>query len=146
MKIASIGRIVCTAAIFAVMGLSSGQAGSPASYMYILMVNMIGPSANSLWKTAGTPALNDQDWDQARQMAVRLAESANGVSAGGTTTEDIERARSGEWKTWASKFRDAVSLAASAAERRDQAALVAAADDLMEVCKGCHMAFPQAAQ
>ena len=90
--------------------------------------------------------LSDQDWNRVRQMAGRLSESAEAVSSGGTTPADIERAKSSEWKAWAGKFSDAVSLAVNAAERSDQAALVTAADDLMNVCKGCHTAFPQAAQ
>ena len=146
MKIGPIGRALCAAAVVLAMGLSNVQAGSPASYMYILMVNMIGPAANSLSKTAGAPVLSDQDWDRMKQMTARLNESAEAVLSGGTTPADIERARSSEWKSWAGKFSDAVSLADNATERRDQAALVRAANDLEDVCKGCHMAFPQAAR
>jgi len=146
MKVGLIGRVACVVAVSLTVAMSNGQAGSPASYMYILMVNMIGPAADVLYKTAATPVLSDQDWDRIKQMATRLSESAQAVSAGGTTSADIEREGSSEWKSWAGKFADTVSLAVNAAERRDQAALVAATDDLEEVCKGCHMGFPQAAQ
>ena len=114
--------------------------------MYVLMVDMIGPAANSLWAIAGAPALSDQEWARAKQMAARLTESAVSVSSGGTTFADIRRAETSEWKTWAGKFTDTVSLVASTIERKDKIAFAAAADDLMDVCQGCHTAFPQAAQ
>jgi hypothetical protein len=114
--------------------------------MYVLMVDMIGPAANSLWATAGAAALSDQEWVRAKQMATRLTESAVSVSSGGTTFADMQRAESSEWKTWAGKFTDTASLVANAIERKDKIALVGAADDLMDVCQGCHMAFPQAAR
>ncbi len=145
MKLALIGRAVCAATVIA-MGLSSLQARSPMSYMYILMVNMIGPAGNSLSQTAAMQTLSDQDWNRVKQMATRLSESVDAVSSGGTTPTDIERAKSSEWKSWAGKFADTVSLAVNAAERRNQTALITAADDLMDICKGCHTAFPQAPQ
>jgi cytochrome c556 len=146
MKVGMIGRVACVVAVSLTVALSNGQAGSPASYMYILMINMIGPAGNSLSQTAAIQTLSDQDWNRVKQMAARLNQSAEAVSSGGTTPADIERAKSREWKAWAGKFSDAVSLAINAAERRDKAALVAAADELAEVCKGCHSAFPEAAR
>ena len=125
---------------------SAGEARAPATYMYILMVDMIGPAANSLWAAAATPTLSDQDWARVKQITARLTESAGSVSFGGTTAGDIARAKSSEWKTWAGKYTDTLSLAANAVERQDKMALVAAADSLMEVCQGCHVGFPQAVQ
>jgi len=121
----------------------AGEARAPATFMYILMVDMIGPAANSLWAATAAPTLSDQDWVRVKQSTTRLSESAPSVSFGGTTTGDIERAKSSAWTSWAAKFTDKVSLAANAVERRDRMALVAAADDLLEVCEGCHVAFPQ---
>jgi hypothetical protein len=114
--------------------------------MYILMVNMIGPAANTLWQTAGGSMLGDQDWDRANEMTLRLTESVASLRFGGTSIEDIERAKSSEWTTWAGKFADTVSLAANAASRKDKVAFAAAAGDLIEACQGCHAAFPQAKQ
>jgi cytochrome c556 len=133
------------AAAFASSGSASGagEARAPATFMYILMVDVIGPAANSLWAAAAAPTLSEQDWVRVKQMTARLAESAQSVSFGGTTAADIERAKSSAWKSWAAKFTDKVSLAAAAAERKDKIAFTAAADDLLEVCEGCHVAFPQ---
>ena len=144
MKVSSIGRVACVVAVSLTVALSNGQAGSPASYMYILMINMIGPAGNSLSQAAAIQTLSDQDWNRVEQMAARLNQAAKAVSSGGTTPADIERAKSREWKAWAGKFSDAASLAVNAAERKDKAALVAAANELAEVCIGCHSAFPQA--
>jgi hypothetical protein len=125
---------------------SAGEARAPATYMFILMVDMIGPAANSLWGAAATPALSDQDWARAKEMTARLTESAVSVSFGGTTPEDIARAKSSEWQTWAGKYTNTLSLAANAVEDKDKMAFVAAADGLMEICQGCHVEFPQAVQ
>jgi hypothetical protein len=125
---------------------SAGEARAPATYMYILMVDMIGPAANSLWAAAATPTLSNQDWARVKEMTARLTESAESVSFGGTTAGDIARAKSIEWKTWAGKYADTLSLAANAIERKDKMAFVATADKLMVVCQGCHVAFPQAVQ
>lgn len=114
--------------------------------MYILMVDMIGPAANSLWAIAAAPALSDREWERAKQIAARLSEMAASVASGGTTAADTERAGSRDWTIWAGKFTDTVSLTAKAVERQDRPGLAAAADALVEVCQGCHTAFPQAAQ
>jgi cytochrome c556 len=113
--------------------------------MYILMVNMVGPPANSLWKMVGTQNLSDQDWERMKQLVARLSDSAIPISAGGNSNEEAERARSPEWKNWAGKLTNTVSSAAHAVEHKNQVALVAASDALVEACEGCHMAFPPAA-
>jgi cytochrome c556 len=141
----TIASAACLVAAATTAG-SAGEARAPASYMYILMVNMIGPAANSVSKAAEAQALNDQEWERVKQMTARLNESAAAVSAGGTTAEDIRRANSSEWKAWAVQFGQAVSRVANAAERKDRTALVAANDDLVAACEGCHVAFPQAAR
>ena len=125
---------------------SAGEARAPATFMYILMVDMIGPAANSWWAAAAAPTLSDQDWARVKQTTARLTESAHSVAFGGTTSEDIERAKSGAWKSWAAEFTDKASLAANAVERKDKRAFTAAADALLKVCEGCHVAFPQIAR
>jgi hypothetical protein len=114
--------------------------------MYTLMVDMIGPAANSLWAAAAVPSLSDQDWTRLKQATARLSESTWSVSFGGTTAADLERSKSSVWTSWTAKFTDKVSLAANAVESRDKQAFTAAADDLLAVCEGCHAAFPQAAR
>ena len=121
----------------------AGEVRAPATFMYILMVDMIGPAANSLWAAAAAPTLNDQDWVRLKQTTARLTESAHSVSFGGTTAGDIERSKSNAWAIWSARFADSVSLAAHAVERRDKQGLVAVADDLLKTCEGCHVAFPQ---
>ena len=142
----AVASATCLAAVSLGTALSAGEARTPSTYMYLLMVDVIGPAANSLWAAAGTPALSEQDWMRLKQMTARLTETANSVSFGGTTTVDVDRAKSSEWKAWAGKYTDTLSLAANAVERKDKAAFVAAADGLVDVCQGCHAAFPQAAQ
>jgi len=134
--------MVCFAVVLAATAWSSSRAQAPASYMYILMVNMIGPAANSLWETAGTETLSDGDWKRLAEASGRLTDMAATVSAGGTSAVETERASSAPWKEWSGKFTDAAMAAALAVERKDQAALVSASDSLVEACEGCHTAFP----
>jgi cytochrome c556 len=124
------------------MGMGNSQAQTPASYMYILMVNMVGPPATSLWEIVGAQSLSDQDWQRMKQAVARLSESASAVAVGGTSAGEAERAKSTEWQNWAGKLVATASSAARAVDRKDQMALLAASDVLIEVCEGCHTAFP----
>jgi cytochrome c556 len=144
MKIAwTVSRAACSAvALLAAAAWSSGQAQTPQSYMYILMVNMVGPPATSLWETVGAQRLNERDWQRIKEAVTRLSESASAVGIGGTSAGEAERAASGEWKNWAGKLIATTSSAARAVDRKDQMALLAASDTLVEVCEGCHTAFP----
>lgn len=123
---------------------SSGQAQTPQSYMYILMVNMVGPPATSLWETVGAPSLNDRDWQRMKEAAARLSEVAPAVAVGGNSASEAERAKSSEWRNWSGKLVATTSALNRAVDRKDQAALLAASDTLVEVCEGCHTAFPPA--
>jgi hypothetical protein len=129
-----------------VADLANGLAQTPQSYMYILMVNMVGPPATSLWETVGAQSLNDQDWQRMKEAVARLSESASAVAAGGNSAGEGERAKSSEWKAWAGKLMATTSSAAGAVDRKDQMALLAASDMLVEVCEGCHTAFPPVLQ
>lgn len=140
-------RTIClAAAAWMATGLSNGQAAAPASYMYILMLNMVGPPANSLWETLASESLSDADWQRMKDMVARLDESAAMISSGGTSAAEIERAKSSEWMTWAGRFASSASAATRAVESRDRMALLAASDALLEACEGCHMAFPSTAR
>lgn len=144
MKIArTVSCAACSAvALLAAAAWSSGQAQTPQSYMYILMVNMVGPPATSLWETIGAQRLNDRDWQRIKEAVTRLGDSASAVAAGGTSAAEVERAASSEWKNWAGRLVTTTSSAARAVDRKDQMALLAASDALVEVCEGCHTAFP----
>jgi cytochrome c556 len=135
----------CLAVVVSTAWNSSQAQQVPASYMHILMLNMVGPPENSLRETVGKRNLSDQDWERMKQVVARLTESATLVSTGGNSSEEAERAKSAEWKNWAGKFTDTVSIAARAVEHKDRMALVAASNAMVEACKGCHVAFPRGA-
>ena len=136
--------MVCIAAAVTAAGLEPSQAQIPQSYMYILMVNMVGPPATSLWETVGRQTLTDQDWQRMKEAMARLSESASAVAAGGTSASEAERAKSSEWRNWTGKLVATTSAATDAVDRKDQQALLAASDTLVEICEGCHTAFPPA--
>jgi cytochrome c556 len=143
-------RAVCRAACLSGAALFTTtfigvHAQAPQSYMYILMVNMVGPAANSLGRVADKENLSDQDWARIKEMVARLADSSTAVATGGNSPAEEERARSPDWKTWSGKFTATVSAVAEAAERKDRTALLAANNALVEACEGCHTTFPAAA-
>lgn len=143
----TVGRAACLVGVLLAATAWSGLAAQgPASYMYTLMLNMVGPAANVLWENVGAQTLSDSDWGRMKDAVARLTESATAVSAGGTSAAEIERAKSSEWNVWAGKFAETVSAAARAVDRKDQMAVVAASDAIVEACEGCHTAFPSAAQ
>ena len=118
-----------------------GAHAAPATYMYTLMLNIVGPPAMSLREMAGSTALSDRDWEQLRPIVRRLRDSAPLVSTGGTSTEDMQRAETSEWRRWSGMFAQTTAAAADAVERKDQVALKAANNALVQACSGCHMAF-----
>jgi cytochrome c556 len=113
--------------------------------MYIFMVNMVAPAANSLARFASQQEMRDQDWARVKEMVARLNDSSAALATGGNSSAEEERARSPEWKAWSARFTTAVSSTAEAAERKDRAALLGANDALVAACVGCHTAFPPAA-
>ena len=134
-----------SAAMLSAVAFTAVQAQAPQTYMYILMVNMVGPAANSLSRVAGKQEMTDQDWARVKEMAATLNDSSAAVATGGNSSAEEERARSPEWKTWSARFTAAVSSTAEAAERKELSALLAANDALVGACEGCHTAFPPAA-
>jgi cytochrome c556 len=133
------------AAMLSTVAFTAAQAQAPQTYMYILMVNMVGPAANSLSRVAGKEEMRDQDWVRVKEMVITLNNSAAAVATGGNSAAEEERARSPEWKAWSARFTAAVSSTAEAAERKDRAALLAASNALVAACEGCHTAFPRVA-
>ena len=143
-------RAICRAAclsgaVLSTTALVAVHAQAPQSYMYSLMVNMVGPAANSLGRVASKQEMSDEDWTRVREMVARLNDSSAAVATGGNSSMEEERVRSPEWKAWSGKFATTVSATAEAAERKDRTALLAANDALIKACEGCHTAFPPAA-
>ena len=134
-----------SAAVLCATALVAVHAQAPQTYMHILMVNMVGPAANSLARVAGKQEMNDQDCARVKEMVARLNDSSAALAIGGNSSAEEERAISPEWKAWSARFTASVSSTAEAAERKDRAALLAANDALVAACEGCHTAFPSAA-
>jgi len=128
----------------AVMGAppALGQTRAPFSYMYTLMMDVVGPAGNSMMERSALRTQGDEDWRRLKQDVVKLVGSTGQIAFGGTTAPEEQRAKSNEWQRWASKLSEAASAAERAIDHRDRAALLAANDRLAESCEGCHMAFP----
>ena len=110
--------------------------------MLTLMVNVVGPAANSLLERSASEILTDEDWRQLKQDVSKLKGSESQVAFGGTSEAEEQRAKSDTWRGWAGKLSEAASAAERAIDHKDKTALVVASNSLVEVCQGCHTAFP----
>ena len=74
--------------VFVVPAANGSQALAPFSYT--LMVNAVGPAANSLLERSASEILTDEDWRQLKQDVSKLKGSESQVAFGGTS--EAERA------------------------------------------------------
>jgi len=150
MKIARFcrARTALSASALAVLltaaGLSAVSAAAPAN-MVALMMEVVGPAVQPIWDGSYADKLTDQDWERIKKAAADLAASEQTIAVGGPAPAERQRANSPAWKEWYGKFTAAVTDANRAANAKDQMALATAGDTLVEVCEGCHTAFPAAA-
>jgi cytochrome c556 len=138
----TIVSLVAGMAFVVVPAAGGSQAQAPFSYMYTLMVTVVGPAANALLKRSADETLADEDWRRLKQDVSKLTESTSQVAFGGTSGAEEQRAKSDVWQGWASRLSEAASTVERAIDRKDKIALVTASDSLVEVCEGCHKAFP----
>ena len=127
---------ICTS-----LGMSSSQAQARFSYMYTLMINVVGPAANAVWERSASDTLREEDWRLLKLDSQRLAASADQIAFGGTSETEEQRAKSDTWQNWARAFREATSVLEQAVDQRDKTRVVSASDRLVEACEGCHMTF-----
>lgn len=135
-------------------GWSAGLAQTPSNQspnegvyadIHTFMVEAINPAANTVWDSGYADKLSEQDWERVKEAAAKLAETAPIIALGGPALDARERSKAPWWQGWAGRYSDTVLLTKRAADRRDQSALAAAGDTLVEVCEGCHMAVAAAA-
>ena len=123
---------------------SPGHAAAalPAAGMMQLMVQTIAPAAATVWTDSYSEKLTDDDWSRLRSAAVTLRETATIVAEGGTLPADRAKAASPAWTEWAQKYADLAAALERATQVKEQQALAAAGDAMVDVCGGCHTAFP----
>ena len=105
-----------------------------------LMEQTITPATNQLWRAWEEPS-TDEEWKQMEDAAVTLLAASSLVAAGGTGPMDNAWAAEPAWKAFNQAMIVAGRTALKASRERDQDSLLAAGDELLPPCEGCHQQF-----
>ena len=118
--------------VFLPLGMSINQ----------LMVAVVDDAAHGIWEGGNKKVpLTKDEWVEIRMNAFQVQATATLVSIGGTGAADRGWVTSPAFQEWARKLSDAAVSARTAVDAKDQKALRAAGDRLVEVCNDCHMQF-----
>ena len=96
---------------------------------------MISPASDAVFEASSNQPLDGKGWTAVRNQALVLAESGNLLMVG-TRVRD-----NGNWMKMSRAMVDAAALAATAAEKKDAMALVAATDTITVSCMECHRPY-----
>jgi hypothetical protein len=135
-------------ALFSVAAIAQ----TPSSYVPValttsaLMLDVATPATNPIWDKSYAPDLTDQDWNEAKQAASQLLAAASLISLGGSDAAENGWTDDPAWREWSRTLAATASAALKAVEAKDQSALAAAGDSLVEDCAGCHLVFDPTAR
>jgi hypothetical protein len=124
-------------ALFITAAMIFGQAPQPAGPQTIgtmkeLMLDVIYPTSDQIFYVGRNEKKTQKDWNEIRQSALVLAESANLLMAD-NRARDKER-----WMQDANLLWVVGNKAYEAAKIKDEAALEGLNSDLYEACQSCH--------
>jgi cytochrome c556 len=105
-----------------------------------LMEKTITPATNQLWSAWEAPT-TDEQWAAMEEAAVTLLAASNLTALGGTGPMDQSWVREPAWQAFDRAMIDAGEAALDASRKRDADALLAAGDQLLPPCEGCHQLF-----
>jgi len=148
MKLSSRFLVIAPLTLFA----AAAVAQTPSSYLPFpmttsdMMTEVIAPLPNPLWEKSYQPELSDEDWMQMKQAAAQLLAGATLISLGGSDAAEKGWTDSADWRQWSETLAATASAALAAADAKDQMALQAAGDKLVEDCMGCHIVFDPTAR
>jgi hypothetical protein len=97
-----------------------------------VMVNLIFPTSNEIFYVGRNESKTPKDWEDLRNNALMLAESANLLMAE-NRAKDKDR-----WMKDAKLLREVGDKAFKAAKAKDLEGLKALNDELYEACQSCH--------
>jgi hypothetical protein len=130
----------------------AATAQTPSSYIPVplttsaLMLDVVAPPTNPIWEKSYAADLTDADWDEVKKAASQLLSAASLVSLGGTDADEKGWTDAPEWRQWSETMAATAMAALRASEAKDQMALAAAGDSLVEDCMGCHVVFDPTAR
>jgi hypothetical protein len=107
------------------------------------MVRVVDHSAHQLWNAEkeGMAPKTDADWDNIIEHATQIAAAGALIRLEGTGPNDRTFVQQPDWQKFAAAVSTAGLAALSAAEAKNQGALVTANGQLVDACEGCHKRF-----
>jgi hypothetical protein len=107
-----------------------------------VMAGVVDFSAHGVFTTAtsDTP-LTENDWLAAGLTATNLIGSATLITLPGTGPHDAEWVSDPAYRRWAAAMQSASISAGAATLRKDQAGLLAAANQIAIACQSCHAVY-----
>jgi hypothetical protein len=107
-----------------------------------LMDAVVEDAAHTIWNGGNAKKpLNAGQWQTIDEHVYQLQAAATLVSLGGTGKADAGWTASPAFQDWARKLNEAAITARHAVEKKDQKALFAAGNTIVETCDGCHKQF-----
>ncbi|MGI9202821.1 MAG: cytochrome c [Woeseiaceae bacterium] len=105
------------------------------------MVAVVDWAAHEIWEAGYAETMTGRNWLTTKQYAIQLLASGTLVSLGGNGKADMGWVNNPEWQTWSAKMIHETERALVAIDAKDQAALKASGERLVDTCEGCHDAF-----
>ena len=107
-----------------------------------LMVGVVDDAAHGIWAGGNkTTPISEDEWVEIRMNSFQLEAAATLVSLGGTGSADHGWVMSPRFQEMTRGLRDQAIVARMAANAKDQVALRAAGDTLVDSCNSCHNEF-----
>lgn len=105
------------------------------------MVAVVDWAAHEIWEAGYAETMTGRNWLTTKQFAIQLLASGTLVSLGGNGKADMGWVNNPEWQSWSAKMIQETEQALVAIDAKDQAALKASGERLVDTCEGCHDAF-----
>ena len=106
-----------------------------------VMVALVNEAADPIWVAAWREPDSEAQWRELERRAYQLQLAGALIAHPGTGALDDQWTSDEKWLMWSNKLRAAGEFAITAVEQRDNEAISAAGDDIVEVCEGCHIDF-----
>lgn len=115
----------------------------PATSINAVMVGVVDHAAHHIWDIGrdGMAPQDDRDWDEVTHAAIQLIAAGPYLTLGGTGQMDAEWVAQPGWQGWARALEAAGVAALDAGNRRDLDGVLAAGDELIMACEGCHTEY-----
>ena len=110
------------------------------------MVRVVDHAAHQLWNVEreGMAPKTEADWENVVEHATQIAAAGAVIRLEGTGPNDRMFVQQSDWQKFGAAMSNAGMAALSAAEAKNQTALVAANGQLVDSCESCHKRFKPA--